>query len=95
AVPTGTSGPVPSSGAAPATVAPKGAQIRRARKDVQRLEREIDRISQREAELHEAMVVSASDHEKLTVLASELDALVARRQRAETDWLAAATLLED
>ncbi|MDE3134448.1 MAG: ABC-F family ATP-binding cassette domain-containing protein [Acidobacteriota bacterium] len=95
AVPTGASGPVPSSGAAPAAPAPKGAQIRQARKDVRRLERELDRIAEREAELHEAMAVSASDHEQLTALTSELDALAARRQRAENEWLAAAALLED
>jgi ATP-binding cassette subfamily F protein uup len=72
----------------------RGGAIRQARKDLQRLEREMDRIAEQEAELHAAMLVSASDHEQLTALTSELDALVARRQGIENDWLAAAALLE-
>ena len=86
------SGPRPAAGDARAPKA--GAQIRQARKDVQRLERELDRISEREQELHMEMASSATDHEKLSALTSELDALVARRQRVEIDWLDAAALLD-
>ena len=94
AVPTGTSGPVPSSGAAPAG-APKGAQIRQARKDLQRLERELERLSAREQQLHEAMAQSATDHQQLGALTAELGALSAQRELTESSWLETAALLED
>ena len=77
AVSTGTSGPIPSSGAESAASAPKGAQIRQARKDLQRLERELERITAREQELHTAMAASATDHQQLAALSAELDALLA------------------
>jgi ATP-binding cassette subfamily F protein uup len=93
-VSTGTSGPVPSSGAAPAANAPRGAQIREARKDLQRLERELERLTAREQDLHTAMAASASDHQQLAALSAELDALLARREQAESNWLETATLLE-
>jgi ATP-binding cassette subfamily F protein uup len=94
--PTGTSGPAPSSGAAPeGAAAPKGAQIRQARKDLQRLDRELEKLNAREQELHAAMAASATDHEQLAALTSELDALVAEREAAESSWLETAALLEN
>jgi len=95
ALSTGTSGPVPSSGAAPAgAAAPKGAQIRQARKDLQKLERELERLNAREQELHVAMAASATDHEQLGALSAELETLLAQRERAESSWLETASLLE-
>ena len=94
AVPTGTSGPVPSSGAAPGGAARKGGAIRQAKKDLQRLERDLERLSAREQELHSAMAASATDHQQLGALSAELEALVAERERAEASWLETATLLE-
>ncbi|MDE3132150.1 MAG: ABC-F family ATP-binding cassette domain-containing protein, partial [Acidobacteriota bacterium] len=95
APPTGTSGPVPSSGAAPAAVAPKpGRQIREGRKELQRLERELQRLDARELELQQAMAASASDHERLVALSAELDALAAAREMTESSWLRTATQLE-
>ncbi len=86
--------PVPSSGAAPAGTAPKGTQIRQARKDIQRLERELERLSEREQELHAAMAAAATDHERLAELTSELETLLAQRDRAESSWLETAALLD-
>ena len=90
--------PVPSRGAAPAAAAPaaapRGAQIRQARKDLQRLERELEKLSTRERELHAAMAQSATDHEQLAALTTELDALTSAREQAESSWLETATLLE-
>ncbi len=93
---TGTPGPAPSSGAAPeGTAAPRGAQIRKAKKDIQRLERELERLNAREQELHAAMAASATDHQQLAALATELDALIAARDSAESSWLETAALLDD
>ncbi len=77
-------GPAPGSG---------GAQ-RTARKELQRLERAVDRLGEREAELHEAMAASATDHERLRELQAELEAHAAERERVEAAWLAAAERLE-
>jgi ATP-binding cassette subfamily F protein uup len=84
----------PSSGAAPGASAPKGAQIRQARKDLQRLERELEKLTAREQELHTAMAASATDHQQLGALSAELDALLTAREQAESDWLETASLLE-
>jgi len=89
----------PASSAAPATGGagrpPKaGAQIRQARKDAQRLERELERSTDRERELHEQMAANATDHEKLSELTAALEALVAEREHLESAWLEAAALLD-
>ena len=78
----------------PGTALPRGGAIRQARKDLQRLDRELERLSVREQELHAAMAASATDHEQLAALTLELDALVAERDRAESSWLETASLLE-
>ena len=71
-----------------------GTQIRQARKDVQRLERELERTADRERELHEQMAASATDHTRLGDLTAQLDALVAERGRLESEWLEAAALVD-
>ncbi|CAA9506916.1 MAG: hypothetical protein AVDCRST_MAG30-2248, partial [uncultured Solirubrobacteraceae bacterium] len=61
---------------------------------VQRLERALERIEGREAELHEAMASSATDHERLRSLDAELAALVAEREALESAWLETSASLE-
>ncbi|HEX3618678.1 MAG TPA: ABC-F family ATP-binding cassette domain-containing protein [Solirubrobacteraceae bacterium] len=90
----GAPGPQPGGSPAAASGAPKGAQLRQARKDMQRLERELERSTAREQELHLAMAASATDHQQLGALSAELDALLAAREQAESDWLETASLLE-
>jgi ATP-binding cassette subfamily F protein uup len=91
---TGPPGPAASGSAPPTAAAPKGAQIRQAKKDLQRLERDLERLSEREQRLHAEMAASAADHQQLARLTAELDALVGEREAAESSWLEAATLLE-
>ena len=74
--------------------APPGATLRAARKDVQRLERALAKLEDREAELHEQMAESATDHERLRELQAELATLLSSRDLLEADWLAASELLE-
>ena len=71
-----------------------GAVLRAARKDVQRLERELDRVGDREAALHEEMAGHASDHERLRELTARLTALGAERERLESAWLEASERME-
>jgi ABC transport system ATP-binding/permease protein len=86
--------------AAPRPATPKppsqagGAATRAARKEIQRLERALDRLGDRETELHDAMAASATDHARLRDLQAALEAHVAEREGLETAWLEAAEALE-
>jgi ATP-binding cassette subfamily F protein uup len=74
--------------------APNGAVLRAARKEVGRLERALDRLTDRERELHEEMAASATDHVRLRALQDELEASVAEREQLEAAWLETSEALE-
>jgi ABC transport system ATP-binding/permease protein len=67
---------------------------RAGRKELQRLERQIERASAREATLTEEMAANATDYEKLTELGGQLRALQAERSGLEERWLEVAASLE-
>jgi ATP-binding cassette subfamily F protein uup len=77
----------------PAAV-PSGAVVRAARKEVQRLERALDRLGEREAALHTEMAASATDHARLSELTAALHGLAAERDALEAAWLETSELLE-
>ena len=79
---------------APARVTLGGGATRAARKEVQRLERTLDRLGARERELHSAMATSATDHGRLRELQAALEACVAEREQVEATWLEVAETLE-
>jgi ABC transport system ATP-binding/permease protein len=86
---------VPPAAAARAPGAPPpGAVLRAARKEIARLERELDRAAAREAELHAAMAAAATDFARLGELQADLDALTARREALEAAWLQTSEVLE-
>jgi ATP-binding cassette subfamily F protein uup len=58
-----------------------------AKKDLDRLERRIEKLGDREADLHELMATHATDHEKLLELDAELKAARAEREEIEEQWL--------
>jgi ABC transport system ATP-binding/permease protein len=70
------------------------AEERTARKELQRLERQLDRLSAREAELGDQLAAHASDYEKLTSLGAELKAAQAEKADLEERWLTLAADLE-
>jgi ABC transport system ATP-binding/permease protein len=70
------------------------ADERTARKELQRLERQLDRLSEREAELTEELAANATDYEKLTALGADLRAAQAEKADLEERWLAVAAGLE-
>src|SRR4051794_22663711 len=74
--------------------APSGAVVRAARKEVARLERALDKLAAREAQLHEEMAAAATDHDRLRTLDAELRALLAEREDVEAAWLEQSELLE-
>jgi ATP-binding cassette subfamily F protein uup len=85
--------------AAPAAPKPRpaataGAVVRATRKEIQRLERELDRLGDRERALHDEMAASASDHARLHDLQGRLEALGAERERLEAAWLESSESLE-
>ncbi|MHB1213308.1 MAG: ABC transporter C-terminal domain-containing protein, partial [Candidatus Nanopelagicales bacterium] len=77
---------------APAPAAGPGksdaARQREERKAQARLERQIDRISLREARLHEQLAEQATDYEAVTVLNERLRTIAAERVELEEQWLA-------
>jgi ATP-binding cassette subfamily F protein uup len=82
-------------GAASASAAPpSGAVLRAARKEVARLERALDKLAAREAELHEEMAAAATDHDRLRALDAELRALGTEREALEAAWLETSETLE-
>jgi ABC transport system ATP-binding/permease protein len=58
-----------------------------AKKDLDRLERRIERLGDRETELHDLMAEHATDHEKLLALDAELRTVRTEREEAEEQWL--------
>jgi ATP-binding cassette subfamily F protein uup len=64
------------------------------RKELQRLERQLERLSAREAELTEQLAANATDYEKLTALGAELRSAQAERSGAEDRWLTLAAELD-
>jgi ATP-binding cassette subfamily F protein uup len=73
---------------------PAQAVLRAARKDLARLERTLERLSEREASLHEAMAAAATDHVRLRELQTELSEVASEREETEAAWLEAAAILE-
>jgi ATP-binding cassette subfamily F protein uup len=66
-----------------------GAQ-RAARKDMQRLERQIDRLTRQEEKLTVALAEHATDYVRLTELGAELRAVQDEKTQLEEQWLEAA-----
>ncbi|MEA2157269.1 MAG: transport system ATP-binding/permease protein [Solirubrobacteraceae bacterium] len=84
----------PTPGAAAKAAPGAGGVARAARRELARLERAIDRLGERETELHAAMARNATDHARLRELQAELQGHVAEREAAEAAWLQAAEALE-
>ncbi len=78
----------------PAAPASSAAGDRNARKELQRLERQLDRLSARESELAGQLAANAADYEKLTVLGAELRAVQAEKSDLEDRWLDVAAVLD-
>ncbi|MCW2927137.1 MAG: transporter related protein [Thermoleophilia bacterium] len=89
----GSAAGAPTSAKAAATKA-SNADLRQAKKDLVRLDRQLARYAARELELQEEMAAAATDHERLAQLQAELTALVATREVAEADWIAASEIVD-
>jgi ATP-binding cassette subfamily F protein uup len=65
----------------------RAATDRAAQKEMARIERQLDKIASREAELHAKMAESATDYEAVGRLDTELRELAGERERLEEQWL--------
>jgi ATP-binding cassette subfamily F protein uup len=74
--------------------APGSAAERAAKKELDRLDRQIARAGEREAKLHVELAANATDYEKLTELGAQLAAVEAERTDLEERWLEVASSLE-
>jgi ATP-binding cassette subfamily F protein uup len=70
------------------------AAARAAKKELNRIERQLARITEAEAKLHDQLAASASDYERLAELDTELRKLADERGELETAWFEAAERAE-
>ena len=73
---------------------PGSAEERAARKTLARLDKQLERIAAREAELNTEIAEHAQDYERLAALSAQLDELAAEKDEVELEWLEAAEVLE-
>jgi ATP-binding cassette subfamily F protein uup len=73
---------------------PAGGALRAARKQAARLERAIDKLTERETALQDEMAASATDHVRLHELQAELEVRAAEREQLEATWMETAEALE-
>ncbi|MCP2259015.1 ATP-binding cassette, subfamily F, uup [Streptoalloteichus tenebrarius] len=66
---------------------PSGADLRAARKELAKLERQLDRLAAREAELHAALAAAATEPDRLLALDAELRAVLAEKDEVEQRWM--------
>jgi len=82
---------VPAPSASAAEAKPSAADERVARKELQRLERQLERLSTREKELTAELAANATDYERLTALGAELRQVQADKADIEDRWLTVAS----
>ncbi|WP_370358936.1 ABC-F family ATP-binding cassette domain-containing protein [Kribbella pratensis] len=70
------------------------AATRAAKKELNRIERQLAKLTETEAKLHDQLAASASDYERLAELDTELRKLADERTELETAWFEAAELAE-
>ncbi|MEO3775437.1 ABC-F family ATP-binding cassette domain-containing protein [Micromonospora sp. B11E3] len=78
---------------APAAPAPTGmsaAEARQAKKELARLERQVGKLEQKEAELLDQLAANATDYARVAELDAQLKDVRAEREQAEEAWLALA-----
>ncbi|MDF3293807.1 MULTISPECIES: ABC-F family ATP-binding cassette domain-containing protein [Streptomyces] len=77
----------PAASAAPAKPRSSGADARAAKKELQKIERQLDRIGEKEAKLHAQIAENPTDFENVAKLDAELRGLRDEREELEMRWL--------
>jgi ABC transport system ATP-binding/permease protein len=78
-----------------ASTASAAADVRAARKELARLERQVSKLQDKAAQLHERLATHATDYEKVTALDADLRAVTAEIADAEHAWLELAERVGD
>lgn len=73
--------------AAPAPVRQKTGDTRAAKKELQKIDRQLAKLAEREAKLHAGMAEHATDFGKVAELDAELRSIATEREELETRWL--------
>jgi ABC-type multidrug transport system ATPase subunit len=66
------------------------AELREAKKDLNRIDRQLSKISAQEDRIHAEMAAKAADHAAVLVLNNNLRAIVDERETLELEWLSVA-----
>ncbi|MBB1247167.1 ABC-F family ATP-binding cassette domain-containing protein, partial [Streptomyces durbertensis] len=81
-------GTAPAGQAGPAAPAAKPAAVSRAaQKELQRIERQLDKIAEKQSALHTEMAENATDFERVATLDAELRELAGQQEELEARWL--------
>jgi ATPase subunit of ABC transporter with duplicated ATPase domains len=88
----GTSRPRGSS--SPAAQGPSAAELREAKKDLNRIDRLLTKLSAQEEKIHLEMAAKASDHAVVLGLNNKLRAIVDERETLELEWLSVAEIVD-
>jgi ATP-binding cassette subfamily F protein uup len=87
--------PAPAASSAGTPRASKGsAAEREGRKALAKIDRQLERVTAREAELNDAVVAAGTDYERLATISAELTAVLAEKETLELEWLEVAESLE-
>jgi hypothetical protein len=94
----GAGAPAPTPAGAPAVASAPGlsaAELRTARKDLTRLERQLAKLDDRVGKINESLAEHGSDYEKIIELDAQLKAVQEERGRVEEAWLELAEQVPD
>jgi ATP-binding cassette subfamily F protein uup len=69
------------------TAGPSPARLREVKKELARLDRQVERLTGRETELHDALAKAATDYSRLIALGEELRTVEAEKATLEDRWL--------
>jgi ABC transport system ATP-binding/permease protein len=75
-----------------ASAGPSAGELREAKKELARLDRQLARLTTKETELHAALAEASADYQRLVELGNELRVVQAEKVAVEDRWLAAAEL---
>jgi ABC transport system ATP-binding/permease protein len=82
---------LPAAGAAPSPQS--AAELREAKKDLNRIDRQLSKLSAQEARIHVEMAAHAADHAAVLALNDTLRAVVDEREALELEWLSVAEII--
>ncbi|MFI6926485.1 ABC-F family ATP-binding cassette domain-containing protein [Nonomuraea spiralis] len=91
----GAPAPAAAPSAAPSESGLSAKEERELRKELNRLERQLDKLGDQEARLHAAMAEAASDYAKLGSLDAQLRDVLTQKDTVEAEWLEVADRLGD